>query len=315
MTDIAEIQSGELLSDEDRAQDVSAEVYDEEIVGAGRVTVGDRVSASFDEATGAVAFYSNNGTLHGNWVDELEVDRNDITSIEVADGTVFLPEDARGVVEDDEDWYYQFFGGLENLETFVASGFDTSYVRDMGYMFVYCRSLERLDLSRFDTSNVEQMYGMFQECYNLIEVDLSGFDTSKVEQMWQMFWDCHNLTELDLSSFSTPSLSGSIGHMFSNCHSLEKVDMSNFDTSNVEYMDCMFENCHSLREVDVSGFDTSKVTDMGCMFQNCHNLEALNVSNFDTSNAESLERIRYVEGAGYGRHVPELQQPSGFGRK
>ena len=134
VTDIAEIQSEELLSDEGTTPDVSAEAADEEIVGAGRVTVGDRVSASFDEATGAVAFYSNNGTLHGNWVDELEVDRNDITSIEVADGTVFLPEDARGVVEDDEDWYYQFFGGLENLETFVASGFDTSYVRDMGYI-------------------------------------------------------------------------------------------------------------------------------------------------------------------------------------
>ena len=36
VTDIAEIQSGELLSDEDRAQDVSAEVYDEEIVGVTR---------------------------------------------------------------------------------------------------------------------------------------------------------------------------------------------------------------------------------------------------------------------------------------
>ena len=68
-TDIAEIQSEELLSDEGTTPDVSAEAADEEIVGAGRVTVGDRVSASFDEATGAVAFYSNNGTLHGNWVD------------------------------------------------------------------------------------------------------------------------------------------------------------------------------------------------------------------------------------------------------
>ena len=78
-------------SAEDR--DISQTV-DEELVGTGVIVVGDGVTATFDEETGAVEFYSDGGTLWNNWLEASDIDAEKIKSIKVTSGTVYLPDDS-----------------------------------------------------------------------------------------------------------------------------------------------------------------------------------------------------------------------------
>jgi surface protein len=103
-------------------------------------------------------------------------------------------------------WFYKLgnltlIRGLNNL--------DTSNVKNMGWMFSGCSSLQSLDMSGFDTSKVEDMSGMFWNCSSLQSLDMSGFDTSKVENMNYMFGGCSSLQSLDLSGFDTSKVGGS----------------------------------------------------------------------------------------------------------
>ena len=63
-------------------------------------------------------------------------------------------------------------------------------------MFANCSSLISLDLSGFDTSKVTFMNYMFHDCRVLQQLDLSGFDISKVTKMMYMFARCGKLKSL-----------------------------------------------------------------------------------------------------------------------
>ena len=77
--------------------------------------------------------------------------------------------------------------GIKSLD---LSGWKTSNVEDMSYMFSWCTELESLNLSGWDTSKVRSMTEMFRYCVNLKSLDLSGWDTSNVENMYAMLWNC-----------------------------------------------------------------------------------------------------------------------------
>ena len=77
--------------------------------------------------------------------------------------------------------------GIKSLD---LSGWKTSNVEDMSYMFSWCTDLESLNLSGWDTSKVRSMTQMFRYCVNLKSLDLSGWDTSNVENMYAMLWNC-----------------------------------------------------------------------------------------------------------------------------
>ena len=179
------------------------------------------------------------------------------------------------------------FNTYENLESFNASGFDTSNVTNMGSMFYRCRGLTSLDLSGFNTSSVTNMYAMFSGCGNLASLDISGFNTSNVTSFGYMFYGCNNLAALDVSRFNT-SNALYMDYMFDGCSSLTSLDVSGFDTSKVTGMRAMFYNCSGLTSLDVSGFRTPQVTTMQAMFYGCKKLTALDVSGFDTSNVTSM---------------------------
>ena len=173
------------------------------------------------------------------------------------------------------------FSGCSSLTSLTfGEGFDTSSVTDMSYMFSGCSSLNSLDLSGFDTSSVTDMNNMFFGCSSLTELDLSGFDTSLVTGMINMFYGCSSLTSLTFGEGFDTSLVTDMGSMFQNCSSLNSLDLSGFDTSSVTEMDYMFCDCTSLTSLDLSGFDTSSVTDMSWMFWNCCALENLDLSGF-----------------------------------
>ncbi len=212
----------------------------DEGVGAGNIIVGDNVTATFNSSTGAIKFYSNNGTLDKNWIEMSGVDEEKVKSIEVASGTVYLPENSSTL-----------FRLLENLTSLDLNGFDTSNVTKMGGMFSYCSSLKSLDLTGLDISNVEYTGSMFYGCSALKSLDLRGLDASKVISMYQMFYGCDKLIDLKLDGFITSELDDT-ANMFENCSSLKSLDLSGFRTQNIIHrMRYMFQGCSSLTDLNL----------------------------------------------------------------
>ena len=102
------------------------------------------------------------------------------------------------------------------VKTLDLSGWKTSGVKNMSYMFRDCVNLESLNVTGWNTSNVENMIGMFYYCIKLESLDLSGWDTSNVEDMGSMFIDCYNLKSLDLSGWNTSNVKD-MRNMFHKC--------------------------------------------------------------------------------------------------
>ena len=143
-------------------------------------------------------------------------------------------------------WFYDCY----NITSFDSTGFDTSNVTDMSYMFAGCSSLATLDLNSFDTSNVVNMSAMFKKCSSLSSIDLGNFNTSRVTNLASMFQNCSSLASLDLNSFNTQNVTD-MYCMFVNCPSLISLNIGCFDTSKVTSMDGMFINCPSLTIIDL----------------------------------------------------------------
>ena len=219
--------------------------------------INENITATFDKNTGTVNLYSNNGTLQKNWIQCLDViSRDEIRSICVAEGRVYLPQDA--------DAIFQYYSNLVNLD---LSGFDASNVASMVYMFHGCIKLEKLDLNSFDTSNVTNMSSMFYDCSGLTGLNLSSFDTSNVTDMSEMFYDCGKLTNLNLSSFDTSRVTA-MEYMFSGCRNLTELDLKSFDTSNVIFMRRMFRNCKKLKYIRINPM-VKEDAETDYIFENC----------------------------------------------
>lgn len=160
--------------------------------------------------------------------------------------------DTKGVT--DMSYMFESYPG----ESLDVSGFDTSHVSSMVYMFKDCQELKNLDLSSFDTSAVKDMYGMFYGDYCLGSVYVSSFDTSNVENMGRMFSYC-NVDTLDLSSFDTTHVESML-NMFADS-TFGSLNLSSFDFSNVDELrgifDCCFDECKigDMEIVSQSGSD------------------------------------------------------------
>ena len=230
-----------------------------------------------------------------------------ITSVWVADGCTISPESMA-----------YWFCDCSHMESFNASGFDTSNVTDMCSMFEGCASLEQLNLSSFNTSKVTDMSFMFYWCSGLETVNLSNWDTSKVQTMEGMFGNCMYLQSLDIRHFDTSKVTN-MCVMFFNDNYLETIDLGNFDTSSVTTMSGMFLRCSGLEELDLSSFNTANVVDMNSMFARCTALSVLDLSSFNTSNvtdmgymfseSDNLSSVRL--GAGFSKWDSNARLPGG----
>ncbi|MBO5884452.1 MAG: BspA family leucine-rich repeat surface protein, partial [Clostridia bacterium] len=83
-----------------------------------------------------------------------------------------------------------------NLTSLDLSGFDTSQVTVMDYMFNGCSSLTSLDLSNFDMTNVTSVSRMLYGCSGLTTLDLSSFDMTNVTNVSSMLYGTTNLVEI-----------------------------------------------------------------------------------------------------------------------
>ena len=175
---------------------------------------------------------------------------------------------------------------IKNILEIGLSGFDTSQVTNMQYMFYVTPNLTTLDLSSFNTSNVTDMSYMFTHMYNLTSLNLSSFNTSNVTDMSYMFSHMFNLTSLNLSSFNTSNVTD-MGAMFYDMPRLTSLNLSNFDTSNVTDMNWMFA-FNGVEKIYVNNdFNTSKLTSFSNMFKESRKLRGGNGSYLaDPSTAD-----------------------------
>ena len=187
---------------------------------------------------------------------------------------------------------------LSYLTKIDLSGWDTSNVTDMNYMFSGCSSLTSLDVSNFNTGKVTDMSSMFQYCSLLTSLDVSNFNTGNVTDIGHMFDGCSSLTSLDVSSFNTSKVNSysSFSYMFSGCSSLKTLDLSNFDFSNTyatpyNGLVGLFNECKSLETITFPStvtFNNSGVS-FSDMFKSCTSLTSLDLSGFNTTNVQYMK--------------------------
>ena len=184
---------------------------------------------------------------------------------------------------------FKMFSSCINLKSvIIGKNFDSSKVRDMGFMFQDCESLISLDLSNLNTKSSNSMTYMFENCFLLKSLNLINFDTSSVTTMASMFENCHSLVSLNLSNFNTSNVD-CLNDMFSNCISLKRVDISSFDLSNVIFIHRIFYNCSSLTSLDLGDFNISSVLSFVGLFYGCKEIRYINLSNLEYSSAVSMD--------------------------
>lgn len=159
-------------------------------------------------------------------------------------------------------------GGLfqsdPKLTSVDASGWDTSHVTNMSFMFYgdFGTTVKTsINVSGFDTSAVTNMSSMFTNNIQLTTIEgLDGFDTSKVTNMSDMFANT-GLSKLDLTNFNSISLvdtvndSGTNGAsgMFSGMTQLKTITFGpDFTLSNTAQFQDLFSGDSQLEELDLS---------------------------------------------------------------
>ena len=100
---------------------------------------------------------------------------------------------------------------------------DISELDDLSGVFAFFNKVEVIDISGWDTSNVTDMTFMFRHCPKLKNIiGIENLDVSKLEYSNCMFSNCENLVELDLTNWNPISLENAY-YMFSYCSNLKII--------------------------------------------------------------------------------------------
>lgn len=213
-------------------------------------------------------------------------------------------------------------GNAENLSgmfsntklpgTLDLSGWDTSHVRNMSFMFRNNEGDFR-GISQWDVSNVTDMSSMFSLAKFSTPMDLSEWNVSNVSNMSSMFegftanpaldlsvWKPVNATNmrrmfrnmkggLIVGSAWNASKAEDMSYMFMNT-TKPAIDMSGWDTSHVSSMHDMFYGVDMSQVWGLSRLDVGAVTDFSGMFANA------DVDNLDISgwNKKSSAKDNYM---------------------
>ena len=126
------------------------------------------------------------------------------------------------------------FGILDKAKVVDISGWDTSNVINMSYMFNRCTKLKKIiGIENLDVSKLESANGMFYCCKNLVELDLTNWNPISLENAYEMFSSCSNLKIIkNIENWQLPNIK-EVSFMFYNCAKLD-VDLSNWDLTNIK---------------------------------------------------------------------------------
>ncbi len=121
-------------------------------------------------------------------------------------------------------------------------------IKDCSYLFggssevLVCVFLKKIDLSGFNTTNVTNMKFMFYDCVSLVDLNVSNLNTSKVTDMSYMFKNCQSLPIMDLKSFDTHNVIN-MDAMFGNCRIAKEIKVSSKWTTQKASTKNMFKDC------------------------------------------------------------------------
>ena len=126
------------------------------------------------------------------------------------------------------------FGILNNVEVVDISGWDTSNVTTIAYIFSHCIKLKKIiGIENLDVSKLEKANFMFSGCENLVELDLTNWNPVSLQNARQMFYNCSNLKIIkNIENWQLPNIMD-VSYMFYKCHKLD-VDLSNWDLTNIK---------------------------------------------------------------------------------
>ena len=167
-----------------------------------------------------------------------------------------------------------------------TSGWNTSLVRDMSYMFFNATSANP-NTSGWNTSSVTDMQSMFERA-SAANPDTSGWDTSSVDDMSKIFY-LATAANPDTSGWNTSS-ARIMSYMFAYA-SVANPDTSGWDTSLVTNMRYMFSNATSANP-DTSSWDTSSVGNVRNMFFRATSADP-DTSGWDMSGVTSTNYMFY----------------------
>ncbi|MBE6124979.1 MAG: BspA family leucine-rich repeat surface protein [Erysipelotrichaceae bacterium] len=117
---------------------------------------------------------------------------------------------------------WMWFCHCPNLESFDGTGFDSSNITDLSYLFVNCENLTYVNMEDFTAPYVGQLYYMFNGCTSLENISLPNLSTEHVLRTDYMFAGCSSLKTLNIASLNTENLPGMLD-MFYGCNNLETV--------------------------------------------------------------------------------------------
>ena len=125
-------------------------------------------------------------------------------------------------------------GILNHVEVIDISGWDTSNVRDMNFMFSQCKKLKKIiGIENLDVSKLEYANYMFYGCENLVELDLTNWNPKLLQKTRYMFYGCLNLKIIkNIENWQLPNIK-EVKYMFSGCTKLD-VDLSNWDLTHIK---------------------------------------------------------------------------------
>ena len=125
------------------------------------------------------------------------------------------------------------FCGLK-LEVVDISGWDTSNVTAMAYMFSRCKNLNNITgLENLDVLKLKRANFMFDSCENLVELDLTNWNPISLENAWSMFYRCSNLKIIkNIENWQLPNIKD-VSYMFCDCAKLD-VNLSNWNLTNIK---------------------------------------------------------------------------------
>lgn len=210
-----------------------------------------------------------------------------------SDAVIYAPVNANYM-------FHVYNGSGDGFTELDTHNLNTSRSEKMSHMFDGMKRVTHLDLSGFDTSNVTDMSYMFYRCEGLTSITFGGkFDSSNVTNMSYMFSNMNAITKHDLHGLDTSSATNMHG-MFANNKSLTSIDFGDtFKTANVTTMEAMFWSDERLGNLDLSCFDTSSVTNMNSMFYWTASKAystSVNLSSFKTSNVTTMQQMFHYTG-------------------
>ena len=147
-----------------------------------------------------------------------------------------------------------------NNNSFIdLTDIDISELDDLSGVFARLNKVEVIDISGWDTSNVINMSYMFNRCTKLKKiVGIENLDVSKLKTTKIMFYGCKNLVELDLTNWN-PILLNSAWNMFSYCSNLKIIkNIENWQLPNIKNVSYMFYKCTKL-DVDLSNWNLRNI--------------------------------------------------------